>query len=89
MKSDVLAQKDYGIANMLQTLRIKEFNHGASTGIQWHATHGEVLESYSSSDGALIAKIHQATADDYEKVITKAQEAWRNSPADWRWAKEI
>src|SRR5690242_14376495 len=87
MKTDVLTQKDYGIAEMLRTLRIKEVNHGASTGTQWHATHGEVLESYSSSDGALIAKIHQATAGDYEKVITKAQEAfeeWRRIPAPKR-----
>jgi aldehyde dehydrogenase (NAD+) len=87
MKTEVLARKDYGIADMLQTLRIKEFNHGASTGTQWHATHGEILESYSSSDGALIAKIHQATADDYEKVITKAQDAfkeWRMLPAPKR-----
>src|SRR3954469_5854066 len=87
MKEEVLAAKDYGIAEMLKTLRIKEVNHGASTGTLWHATHGEVLESYSSADGALIAKVHQATADDYEKIITKAEDAfktWRMVPAPKR-----
>src|SRR5437868_7053733 len=87
MKTEVLTQKDYGIKEMLTALKIKTVNHGASTGTQWHATHGEILESYSSSDGVLIAKINQATADDYEKVIAKAQDAfkeWRILPAPKR-----
>ena len=87
MKSETLATKDYGIAEVLKTLGIKDVNHGACTGTVWLDTKGEEIESYSSSDGALIGKIKQATTADYEAVIVKAQEAykvWRMMPAPKR-----
>ena len=78
---------DFGIQEMLQQLGIKDVNHGACTGTQWFNTTGEIIESYSSSDGALIGKVNQATADDYETVIATAQaafEMWRMVPAPKR-----
>ena len=78
---------DFGIQEMLQQLGIKDVNHGACTGTQWFNTTGEIIESYSSSDGALIGKVNQATADDYETVIATAQKAfetWRMVPAPKR-----
>ena len=79
--------KDFGIANSLKHLGIKEINNGAHTGTKWIATSGEILESYSPADGKLIGKIKQATADDYENIISLSQEAfekWRLVPAPLR-----
>lgn len=78
---------DFSIQEMLQQLGIKDVNNGACTGTQWFNTKGEIIESYSSSDGALIGKVNQATSDDYEKVIATAQaafEKWRMVPAPKR-----
>ncbi|MES1226319.1 MAG: aldehyde dehydrogenase family protein, partial [Bacteroidota bacterium] len=87
MKSETLVAKDYGIAEVLKTLGIKDVNSGASTGTKWFDTKGEIIESYSSADNMLIGKVKQATADDYEKIIQTAQEAfktWRMIPAPKR-----
>src|SRR5215207_3810378 len=87
MKSETLAAKDFGIAEVLKTLGLSEVNNGACTGTKWMETKGEIIESYSSADGVLIGKIKQATADDYEKIIQTAQEAfkeWRMVPAPKR-----
>src|SRR6185369_13841850 len=87
MKSETLAAKDYGIAEVLKTLGIKDVNHGACTGTKWMETKGEAIESYSSADNVLIGKIKQATKEDYETVITTAEEAfkkWRMIPAPKR-----
>jgi len=78
---------NYGIAETLQRLGIKEMNHGACTGTKWLDTKGEVIESYSPADGKLIGKIAQATADDYEAMIVKSHQAfleWRKVPAPKR-----
>lgn len=77
----------YGISKMLLELGLKDINNGASTGVEWFETNGEIMESYSSSDGKLIGKVKQATWNDYEKVVAKAQEAfkfWRMVPAPKR-----
>ncbi len=87
MKSETLAAKDFGIADVLKKLGLSEVNNGACTGTKWFETKGEIIESYSSADGVLIGKIKQATADDYEKIIQTAQEAfktWRMIPAPKR-----
>jgi aldehyde dehydrogenase (NAD+) len=79
--------KDYGIAEALKILGIKEINNGASTGANWLETNGEIIESYASADGQLIGKVKQGTADDYEKIIVTAQAAfkeWRMVPAPKR-----
>jgi len=77
----------YNIRETLDRLGIKETNNGACTGTVWLKTRGDVLESFSPSDGQVIAKIAQATRDDYEKVIAKAAETfntWRKVPAPQR-----
>jgi len=77
----------YGIDQMFNKLGLKKINNGASTGARWVETRGELLESWSPADGKLIAKVHQATLDDYEKIVLKAQEAfksWRMIPAPKR-----
>ncbi len=74
--------------DFLRTLGIKDVNFGASTGQQWlDSAQGSVLAIHSPVDGKLIARVHQATEDEYETVIAKAQEAflyWRTVPAPKR-----
>ncbi len=72
---------------ILKTLGIEEINDGIHDGLGWTTTHGKVLESFSPIDGKLIAGIRQATWDDYEQTIGKAQEAfkvWSMMPAPKR-----
>ncbi len=71
----------------LKLLGIESLNPGASTGSEWLVTKGDETASYSPIDGSLIAKVTNATLDDYEHIVTKAQEAykkWRIIPAPKR-----
>lgn len=82
----VLADK-YGIQKALEALGITELNSGASTGVNYIKTKGEKIESYSPADGKLIGTVASATKENYEELITKAQEAflsWRKIPAPKR-----
>jgi aldehyde dehydrogenase (NAD+) len=77
---------DFGIQKDLETLGIKPVNPGTSTGNQWFAS-GEEIASFSPVDGELIGKVKTTTKEDYEKVITTAQAAfktWRVMPAPQR-----
>lgn len=77
----------FEINKMMNDLGLKDLNKGASTGVDWYETKGEILESYSPADGRLIAKVRQATWGDYENIVAKAQEAfktWRMVPAPKR-----
>jgi aldehyde dehydrogenase (NAD+) len=72
---------------VLQRLGIKEINHGIHDGLEWDETHGGLLESYSPVDGKLIAKVRQASREDYERAIISAQKAftaWQVVPAPKR-----
>ncbi|MCK5689424.1 aldehyde dehydrogenase family protein, partial [Myxococcota bacterium] len=72
--------------DFLKELGIEEVNQGASAG-GFFETSGELLESYSPNDGKLIAKVKQATLDDYEKVVALSEEkfkSWRMVPAPQR-----
>lgn len=72
---------------VLKDLGIKPVNSGASTGADFLNTKGEVISSFSPVDGKLIATVNSATAQDYELVVQKAQEAfiyWRTLPAPRR-----
>ncbi len=74
------------ISEVLKQLKINVTNHGCSTG-QEHFGNNKEIESYSPVDGALIAKLSSATKDDYEKVVSTAQKAfktWRTMPAPKR-----
>ncbi len=76
----------FGIDQALKVLGIKDINQGTSTGIDTFSA-GEIIESYSPVDGALIAKVQTTTKEDYEKVMASATEAfkmWRSKPAPQR-----
>jgi len=73
--------------DFLQKLNIHSISSGACTGTEWLKTTGEEIESYSPADGKLIGKIKTASREDYEKVIVKAEAAfkeWRKWPAPKR-----
>ncbi len=75
------------IEKVLDRLGIKELNPGVSTGTEWFKTEGDITNSVSPINNKEIAKVQNGTLDDYEKVIAKAQEAfkeWRNVPAPIR-----
>lgn len=77
---------DFGIDEALELLGIKETNKGTSTGADFFSS-GEMISSYSPVDGALIAKVQSSSGEDYEKVISTAQNAfqiWRKQPAPLR-----
>ncbi len=76
----------FGIDEALKTLGIKEINNGTSTGSS-NFSNGEIIESYSPVDGALIGKVKSTTSADYEKVMSAATEAfaaWKMKPAPLR-----
>ncbi len=75
------------IKKAMETLGVKELNAGVSTGIEWFETQGAITSSVSPIDGKEIGRVKNGTLDDYEMVITKAQEAfkeWRLVPAPIR-----
>ncbi len=79
--------KTINIQEVLTRLGLTEVNSGVSTGTQWFDTEGKLNPSYSPVDGSLIASVKTATLDDYEKVITTAQSAfkeWKMTPAPIR-----
>ncbi|MFK7812144.1 MAG: aldehyde dehydrogenase family protein [Maribacter sp.] len=76
----------FGINEALKALGIKEINKGTSTGSD-NFSSGEIIESYSPVDGALIGKVKATSKEDYEKVMTSATSAfktWREKPAPLR-----
>jgi len=75
------------ITTVLKELGINLDNHGICTGTKWKKSNGKYVESFSPSDGELIAGVHQATAEDFEEVIKTAKSAfvtWRMVPAPKR-----
>ncbi len=76
----------YNIQSVLNELGIKETNVGSSTGKNCFA-HGKKLDSYSPATGDYIASVTSSTKEDYENVISTAEEAfkqWRLIPAPKR-----
>ncbi len=72
----------------LKKLGVKKNNFGSSTGTKWYETkdQGE-LNISSPTNGKTIASVYQASEDDYELIIKKAEEAflvWRQMPAPKR-----
>ncbi len=75
------------IDKILSKFGIEEINNGASTGNHWFKTRGEKIVSFSPVTGEEIASVNSATEVDYEAVILKAQEGfkeWRTWPAPKR-----
>jgi aldehyde dehydrogenase (NAD+) len=69
----------------LKDLGIEKINAGVFTG-EWRS-HGPVIERFSPIDGKLIGLVREATAEDYERAVTRAEEAflkWRQAPAPMR-----
>lgn len=72
----------------LKRLGINELNAGASTGPRWWSSeNGNVLESFSPSNGERIASVATCNEQDYETVLQGAHSAymkWREVPAPKR-----
>ena len=74
-------------ADILKKLGVQEMNSGVSTGANWMKGEGELLESSSPVDGALIGSVRGASKAEYDKAIATAQkgfEEWRTWPAPKR-----
>lgn len=67
---------DFGIEQTLKNLGISKENKGVSSGGKYFA-NGDVIESYSPTDGKLIAKIKTANSEDYDTVIEKSKSAFK------------
>ncbi|APY08292.1 aldehyde dehydrogenase family protein [Winogradskyella sp. J14-2] len=77
---------DFGIREALKQLGVKDVNEGTSTGSNSFGS-GELISSYSPTDGQLIGKVSTTTREDYDKVIKTAQDAFlqfRAMPAPQR-----
>ena len=75
------------IQKTLQNLGIDALNFGVSTGTEWFDSTGKIDSSSSPIDGKEIAQVKTSTLDEYEKVVQKAEEAfkkWRLVPAPVR-----
>ncbi len=75
--------------DFLKNLGINDVNYGATTGRSdgWIKTTGKELTSYSPIDGKPIAKVIQATEEEYELIMKEAMtafEKWRMLPAPER-----
>src|SRR5680860_494099 len=80
-----IAEK-FRIKTALKELGIEGINAGTSTGNAFFGS-GEIIESYSPVDGALIGKVRSTTKEDFEKVMTTATtgfKSWRLMPAPQR-----
>ena len=82
METQTILDKDF-----LAALGIEAVNAGASTGSNSITGGADVIESWSPVDGELIGKVNGINREDYEVVIAKAQEGfkeWRTWPAPKR-----
>jgi aldehyde dehydrogenase (NAD+) len=73
--------------DVLAALKINTLNRGTSTGKDWHISNGERIDSYSPTDGQLIASVTATDRATYDFVVMKANEAfkeWRLWPAPKR-----
>ena len=67
---------DYGIEKSLKNLGIQSENKGVSSGGKYFA-NGSLLQSFSPTDGKLIAKIKTGSPKDYDKIIENAKQAFK------------
>ncbi|MEO0731269.1 MAG: aldehyde dehydrogenase family protein [Bacteroidota bacterium] len=73
--------------DFLRELGLAEDNHGTSTGQKGYHNESRHLVSLSPVDGKEIGRVSVTTKDQYETVVTTAQEAfktWRKLPAPQR-----
>jgi len=79
--------KEINFKPVLEELGLEKVNPGVCTGLEWKKTTGKFIESFSPSDGKLIAGVQQCGVEDYHSVIKTAQKAfekWRMIPAPKR-----
>ena len=64
--------------DFLEELGIRDKNYGAATGVEWNSTcdQGE-LRIVSPVDGKQIASVYLDSEQDYERVVTKSAETFR------------
>ncbi|NP_001016377.1 alpha-aminoadipic semialdehyde dehydrogenase [Xenopus tropicalis] len=72
MSSLLINQPEY---SWLKELGLKEDNEGVYNGT-WGGK-GEVVTSYCPGNNAPIARVKQATLDEYNETVNKAKEAWK------------
>ncbi|RSK46000.1 L-piperidine-6-carboxylate dehydrogenase [Hymenobacter perfusus] len=86
--TDVQDHDHHGIKQVLHDLGIQAHNAAWSTGLTWGGQQNSNTRTITSTaDGRTIGTVALATADDYEQVVQKAQEAfktWRLVPAPKR-----
>lgn len=92
--SEVLTDMKTEMEQVLNALHIKQLNAAGSTGLKDFKGGGAEISSYSPVDGNLIASVGSCNENDYENVITTAQEAfkvWRTwtSPARGEIVRQI
>lgn len=71
----------------LKKLQLKTNNAGTSTGINWLSSSKQTISSFSPVNGQLIGKVQTTTHQEYENVVTTAQNAftqWQMLPAPKR-----
>ena len=66
--------------DILRDLGLSDLNPGVGTGGVWLECEGEILKSISPINGQTIGLVQQGSRADYEKVIIRADEAFR----EWR-----
>jgi aldehyde dehydrogenase (NAD+) len=72
---------------IFRALGLKKRLAGCSAGGEWFASSGDLLESRNPATGEVLARIEQASAADYEKLLKRAGQAflsWRELPAPKR-----
>ncbi len=77
---------EFGMKEALKELGLKDVNEGSSTGKHCFS-NGDLIASYSPVDGQLIGQVQSTTQEDYENVMTAANQAfkyWRSIPAPKR-----
>ncbi len=67
------------VSRILDNFGLEKTNFGSYSG-EWHSLGGEDIASRSPIDGSILAKVSTSSADDYEKVVKRAEDSFRK----WR-----
>ena len=62
--------------SFMNNLGLDNLNSGVSTGIEWLSGNGPLTASLTPVNRSVIANVQNANREDYETVISKAQEAF-------------
>ena len=73
--------------SIFRALGLKSRMKGANCGGEWFADSKDYITSVNPTNGQVLARIEQAGAKDYDKVMKQARKAflqWREMPAPQR-----